>query len=207
MNKSIYHSSDMHGADNTNHTNSNPTTYQASVTTKAANQIQDHNQNVSRHLWQQRQSTQAKTTTLMMSLMTNLIYVNKLKKTSSSETPKRKADLGQIAFKPSFTTRNRFPSPQAPLLTARPIYKPVMVIRATAHILAAMVEWGGVRIYSPCMSQHEGANISGGTCLMHGAMDVHWTLHSFHQTWKISAFLSILEQMHQYLSMYSTGST
>ena len=78
MNKSIYHSSDMHGADNTNHTNSNPTTYQASVTTKAANQIQDHNhiQNVSRHLWQQRQSTQAKTTTLMMSIMKNLIYVN-----------------------------------------------------------------------------------------------------------------------------------
>ena len=110
--------------------------------------------------------------------------------TSSSETPKRISDLGQIAFKPSFTTRNRFPSPQAPLLTARPIYKPVMMIRATTHILAAMVEWGGVRIYSPCMSQHEGANISGGTCLMHGAMDVHWTLHSFHQTWKISAFLA-----------------
>jgi len=59
------------------------------------------------------------------------------------------------------------------LLTERSIYKHFMMMRQRAHILAAMMEWGGVRIYSPCMSRHEGVNISKGACLTQWAMDVH----------------------------------
>jgi len=59
------------------------------------------------------------------------------------------------------------------LSTTRSIYKHFMLMRQRSHILAAMMEWGCVMIYSPCMSRHAGVNISRGECLMHWAMDVH----------------------------------
>ena len=84
--------------------------------------------------------------------------------TSPSETSRPKLCSKQLTtFTPSLTH----------WLTTRSIYKHVMIMKQRAHILAAMMEWGGVRIYSPCMSRHEGVNISRGACLMHWAMDVH----------------------------------
>jgi hypothetical protein len=98
--------------------------------------------------------------------------------TSPSETSRPKLCSKQLTtFKPSLTHWFQLPdmanTDKLLLLTTRSIYKHVMIMKQRAHILAAMMEWGGVRIYSPCMSRHEGVNTSRGACLMHWAMDVH----------------------------------
>ncbi len=98
--------------------------------------------------------------------------------TSPSETSRPKFCSKQLTtFKPSLTHWFQLPdmanTDKLLLLTTRSTYKHVMIMKQRAHILAAMMEWGGVRIYSPCMSRHEGVNTSRGACLMHWAMDVH----------------------------------
>jgi hypothetical protein len=42
-----------------------------------------------------------------------------------------------------------------------------MQMQQYSHGTTSMDLVGSVRIYSPCMSRHEGVNISRGACLMH----------------------------------------